>query len=156
MNNAAPAVALLLLVGCAQTPSTPLAVAPPVADVKAQIVANEAAWAAAANRGDAAGLAAMYTDNATLLPPGAEMQKGRAAIEKTFAAIVHSGVKNFSLTTVDVAQLAPSSVQEIGQFSLVAPAPKHKSAKVYGKYVSIWKLVDGKWLLDVDTWNMDR
>jgi hypothetical protein len=28
--------------------------------------------------------------------------------------------------------------------------------KVYGKYVSIWKLVDGKWLLDVDTWNMNK
>jgi len=134
----------------------PPAVAPPVVDLKAQISANEAAWAAAANRGDAAALAAMYTDTATLLPPGADMQKGRAAIEKTFGSIGHSGVRNYSLTTLDVAQLGPDTVQEIGQFSLDAPGPKKKWVKVYGKYVSIWKLVDGKWLLDVDTWNMNK
>jgi ketosteroid isomerase-like protein len=51
--------------------------------LKAQIVANNAAWAAAANNGDAAGVAAMYTENATMVPPGQNSvrQVGRAAIE---------------------------------------------------------------------------
>jgi ketosteroid isomerase-like protein len=32
-------------------------------------------------RGDAAALAGMYTEDASLLPPGAEMIRGRAAIQ---------------------------------------------------------------------------
>lgn len=147
---------LLLLFGCAQPMPAPPGVAPPVADLKAQISANEAAWAAAANRGDAAAVAAMYTDTATMLPPGADIQKGRAAIEKTIGSIGRTGVRNFTLTTLDVEQLGPNTAREIGQFSLDAPGPKKKSVKVYGKYATIWKHVDGKWLLDVDIWNMNK
>jgi uncharacterized protein (TIGR02246 family) len=147
---------LLLLFGCAQPTPAPSGIAPPVVDLKAQISANEAAWAAAANRGDVAAVAAMYTDTATMLPPGADIQKGRAAIEKTVGSIGRSGVRNFTLTTLDVEQLGPSAVREIGQFSLDAPGPKKKWVKVYGKYATVWKLVDGKWLLDVDIWNMNK
>ena len=147
---------LLLMFGCAQPTPAPLSAAPPVVDLKAQISANEAAWAAAANRGDAAAVAAMYTDSATMLPPGADIQKGRSAIEKTVGSIGRSGVRNFTLTTLDVEQLGPNAAREIGQFTLDAPGPKKKSVKVYGKYATVWKLVDGKWLLDVDIWNMNR
>jgi uncharacterized protein (TIGR02246 family) len=156
MKKAAPAAVLLLLFGCTQPTPAPPMVAPPVVDLKAQISANEAAWAAAANRGDAAAVAAMYTENATMLPPGADMQKGRAAIEKTVGSIGHSGVRNFTLTTLDVEQLGPNAAREIGEFSLDAPGPKKKPVKVYGKYATVWKQVGGKWLLDVDIWNMNK
>jgi uncharacterized protein (TIGR02246 family) len=149
MKNAMLAVALLLLFGCAQP-------APSAADLKTQIDANNAAWAAAANRGDAAAVAAMYTETATMLPPGMPVQKGRAAIEKTVSAIGGSGIRNFALTSVDVAQVGPDTAREIGRFSLEAPAPKKHWVKVEGKYVVVWKLVGGKWLLDVDIWNTNK
>jgi len=142
---------LLLLFGCAQPAPTP-----PAPDLKAQIDANNAAWAAAANRGDAAAVAAMYTETATMLPPGVDMQKGRAAIQKTIANIGGSGIKNFALTTVDVAQVGPDTAREIGRFSLDAPGPRKHWVKVEGKYVVVWKLVGGKWLLDVDIWNTNK
>jgi hypothetical protein len=65
MRNAAFAAVMILLVGCAQP-----AVVAPAPDLKSQIDANNAAWSAAANRGDAAAIAAMYTETATMLPPG--------------------------------------------------------------------------------------
>lgn len=146
---------LLLLVGCAQP--APPAPAAPVADLKAQIDANNAAWSAAANRGDAAGVAAMYTENATMLPPGAGIQNGRAAIQKTIEAIGRSGVRNFALQSVAVDRIGPDTAREIGQFTLDAPGPVKKHwVKVYGKYVVIWKLVDGKWMLDTDVWNTNK
>ena len=151
MKHVMLAATALVLFGCAQ-PMT----APPAPSLKAQIDANNAAWAAAANRGDAAGVAAMYTENATMLPPGMEMQKGRAAIEKTVAAIGGSGVRNFALTAVDVAQVGPDTAREIGRFTAEAPAPKKKWVTLSGKYVVIWKQVAGKWLLDVDIWNLNR
>ena len=38
-------------------------------------------WAQAFNKGDAKALAAMYTEDAYVLPPGANMVHGRSAIE---------------------------------------------------------------------------
>ena len=98
----------------------------------------------------------MYTENASMLPPGMEMRKGRAAIEKTIAAIGGSGVRNFALTAIDVSQVSPDTAREIGRFRLETPAPKKKWVTVNGKYVVVWKQVAGKWLLDVDIWNLNR
>jgi uncharacterized protein (TIGR02246 family) len=151
MKNAMLAAALLLLFGCAQPQPVP-----PVPDLKAQIDANNAAWVAAANRGDAAAVAALYTETATMLPPGTQMQQGRAAIEKTVAGLGRSGIRNFRVASVDVAQVGPDTAREIGRFSLDAPGPKKHWVKVEGKYVVVWKLVGGKWLLDVDIWNTNK
>ena len=120
MRNAIFAAAILLLFGCAQPA--------PVPDLKAQIDANNAAWSAAANRGDAAGV----------------------------AAIGGSGVRNFALAALDVGQVGPDTAREIGQFSAEAPGPKKQMVRLEGKYVVVWKLVGGKWLLDVDIWNANK
>jgi uncharacterized protein (TIGR02246 family) len=149
MKNAMFAAAVLLLFGCAQP-------APLAPDLKARIDANNTAWAAAANRGDAAAVAAMYTENATMLPPGMEMQIGRAAIEKTVAALGHSGIRNFALASVDVVQVGPDTAREIGRFSLDARDPKKHWVMVEGKYVVVWKLIGGKWMLVVDIWNTNK
>jgi uncharacterized protein (TIGR02246 family) len=151
MRATIAAVGVLLLFGCAQSNTNA-----PGSDLKSQIDANDAAWAAAANRGDAAAIAAMYTETATMLPPGTPIQKGRAAIEKTVATLGKTGTKNFSLTSIDVSQIGPDTAREIGQYSLDAPGPRKKFVKVEGKYVVIWKLVGGKWLLDVDIWNPNK
>jgi uncharacterized protein (TIGR02246 family) len=152
MRNIAFAAVTVLLFGCAQ----PAAVVAPAPDLKSQIDAHNAAWAAAANRGDGAAVAAMYTENATMLPPGMDMQKGRTAIEKTVAAWAGAGVKNFQLTAIDVAQIGPDTAREIGRFSADVSAPKKKLVKIEGKYVVVWKLAGGKWLLDTDIWNNNK
>ncbi len=153
MKRATFAATLLLLFGCAQSTPPPTA---PIPDLKVQIDANNAAWSAAANRGDAAAVAAMYTETATMLPPGMDIQKGRAAIEKTIAAIGGSGVRNFALTAIDVSQVAPDTAREIGRFTAQAPGPRKRLVTLNGKYVVIWKQVAGKWLLDVDIWNLNK
>jgi hypothetical protein len=59
-----------------------LAVAPPaVAQSKATMQQLNDRWAEAFNKGDAAAVAAMYTADAYVLPAGAEIVKGRPAIE---------------------------------------------------------------------------
>ena len=45
-------------------------------------------WDAAFNKGDAAALAAMYAEDAYVLPPGAEMVRGRAAIQDFWGGAV--------------------------------------------------------------------
>src|SRR5262249_24551032 len=48
---------------------------------EAEIEAVNAKWIECFNKGDFAGLASLYTDDATAFPPGSGMVKGRAAIE---------------------------------------------------------------------------
>ena len=47
---------------------------------KAEIVRVNAQWMNFFNKGDFVGVASLYTDDATALPPGSAMVKGRAAI----------------------------------------------------------------------------
>ena len=152
MKHAMLAAAVLLLFGCAQPVGTP----PPSPDLKAQIDANNAAWSAAANRGDAAAVAAMYTENANMLPPGMDIQHGRAAIEQTVASFGKAGVRNFVLTAVDVAPVGPDTAREIGRFTAEVAAPHKKVVPLAGKYVVVWKHVGDKWLMDVDIWNSNK
>ena len=152
MKHAMLAATALLLFGCAQPIGTP----PPVPDLKAQIVANNAAWSAAANRGDAAGVAAMYTENANMLPPGMDIQHGRAAIEQTVATLGKAGVRNFALTAVDVVPAGSDTAREIGRFTADVAGPRKKLVSIAGKYVVVWKHVGDKWLLDTDIWNLNK
>jgi uncharacterized protein (TIGR02246 family) len=47
---------------------------------KSEIEAVNAKWIEFFNKGDFAGMASLYTDDATAFPPGSGMVKGRAAI----------------------------------------------------------------------------
>src|SRR5882762_9140433 len=55
--------------------------APALAQDKATIQKLNDRFVAAFNKGDAAAIATMYTDDAVVLPPGSEMVKGKTAIE---------------------------------------------------------------------------
>ena len=144
-------VTMLVLIGSAHAADPT-----PAADVKARIMAANDAWVAAFGKGDAAGLAALYTETATMLPPGADMQKGRAAIASFIKAVMGMGLTNVALTTEDVVRTGPSAAREIGRVAYEVPDAQKKLVKMEGKYVVNWRLVKGKWMLDTDIWNMNK
>jgi hypothetical protein len=59
------------------------AVITPAFAQKAEIEAVNAKWIDFFNKGDFAGVASLYTEDASAFPPGSGMVKGRAAIEGT-------------------------------------------------------------------------
>jgi len=74
--------------------------APALAQDKATIEKPNDAWTAAFNKGDAAAVAAMYTEDAYVLPPGSDMVKGRSAIEAFWRqAAQQMGMRNSQLST---------------------------------------------------------
>lgn len=110
-------------------------------------------WSAAFNKGDAVAVAAMYAGDAYVLPAGAEMAKGRAAIRKFWADAVQQ-LGDAKLTTVDVQKLGPAAAREIGTFTFrTKGAAPHE---VTGKYAVVWRKIGGKWLLATDIWNMNK
>src|SRR3954468_16769452 len=74
-------------------------------------------FAAAFHRGDYAAVAGMYAEDAQLLPSGAEMMRGRAAIQ-AFWTKAGEGISEAKLTTLEVAPLGDAAAREIGAFSL--------------------------------------
>ena len=102
---------------------------------KAEIEAVNATWIECFNKGDFAGLAALYTDNATAFPPGSAMVQGRAAIEAMWKNMAEQ-ITDPKLTTLDVKALGPSAAREIGTFSLKTKGPRPQ--EVTGKYLVVW------------------
>lgn len=107
----------------------------------------------AVRQGDAAALAALYTDDATLLPPDSEMIKGKQGIEAFWSGGFQMGIKDVVLTTVDVFG-SGDLAYEIGKANITIQLEGQEPIEQKGKYVVVWKqAADGLWKLHVDIWN---
>jgi uncharacterized protein (TIGR02246 family) len=130
-----------------------LGAAPALAQSKAAIEKLNDAWMAAFNKGDAAALAALYTEDAYVLPPGSAMVKGRAAIEAFWRQAAQQ-MSDAKLTTVDVLPLGRSAAREIGTVTLKTKSQPPQ--EVVGKYVVVWRKSGRDWQLATDIWNTDK
>jgi uncharacterized protein (TIGR02246 family) len=117
---------------------------------QAEIEAANAKWIDFFNKGDFAGIATLYTEDATAFPPGSAMVKGRAAIEVMWKTMSEQ-LGDPKLTTLDVKSLGPSAAREIGTFSVKAKGSDPR--EVTGKYVVVWEKVGTDWKLATDIWN---
>lgn len=151
------AAAFLMIASCkpATDSNATTAEAPKVdlAQVKAEIQAVETAWATAQNAKDINALMAMYADDAISMTDGAPSLNGKAAI-KTYQeaefAKAPEGL-NSSYTVQDVYGDG-ETVTEVG-----TGVTKDASGAVVrtGKYVAIWKKMDGKYLCIREIYNND-
>ena len=117
---------------------------------KAEVEAVNARWTEFFNKGEFAGVASLYTEDATAFPPGSGMVKGRAAIAAMWKGMAEQ-VADPKLTTLDVKPLGPSAAREIGTFSLKTKGPEPK--EISGKYVVVWEKIGNDWKLAADIWN---
>jgi uncharacterized protein (TIGR02246 family) len=122
----------------------------PAAAQKAEIDAANAKWVEYFNKGDFAGIASLYTTDASAFPPGAAMVKGAAAIGAMWKSTAEQ-VSDPRITTLDVKLLGPSAAREIGTYSLKTKGTT--SQEITGKYVVIWEKVGDDWKLATDIWN---
>jgi ketosteroid isomerase-like protein len=94
----------------------------------------------------------VYTPDAQILPPGADMIQGVAAIKNFWQqAILGLDVQDASLVTVS-AESAGDTVVEIGKAALSLASGQ----VVPVKYVVHWKLHEGAWKWHTDIWNMNQ
>ena len=127
--------------------------APAVAQDKATIQSLNDKFAQAFDAGDAAAVAALYADDAVILPPGPEMMKGKSAIQKFWKGAAEQ-LGNGKLTTVDVKPLGSERAQEIGTFTFRTKGSQPQ--EITGKYVVVWEKVGGEWKLATDIWNTNK
>lgn len=110
--------------------------------VRAAIEAANAAISAAAAKGDAAALAAMYATDALVMPAGSEPVRGADAILKFWQSSL-AGIGGVTLKTVDLFDQG-STATEVGQYEL---RDKTGRAIDHGKYIVVWRKEAGKWKL---------
>jgi ketosteroid isomerase-like protein len=124
-------------------------------DLKTEIDMANQKFGAAYDKGDAAAIARLYTPQATIFPPGADMATGRDDIQKVWAGAIQSGLKFTGLQTILVEQYG-NAAREIGRFTAESPNAQKQMTKLVGKYVVIWKRLNGTWMLDSDIWNLNQ
>jgi uncharacterized protein (TIGR02246 family) len=97
--------------------------------------------------GDARGVSELYTEDAQVVAPGAEVARGRAAI----AAYWAGGMK----TTRGV-RLETAHVESSGDLAFedgVVHLEGSDGTKSSARYVVVWKRSGGRWLMHRDVWN---
>jgi uncharacterized protein (TIGR02246 family) len=117
---------------------------------KAEIDAINAKWMEFFNKGDFAGIAQLYTEDAMVLPPGSGVVKGRAAIGAMWKSMAEQ-VSDPKIAALDVKMIGPAAAREVGTFSLKTKGPAPQD--VTGKYVVVWEKVGNDWKLATDIWN---
>jgi ketosteroid isomerase-like protein len=99
--------------------------------------------------GDAAGLAALYTEHGQLLPTQSEVIEGKLGIQSFWQGVMDMGITAAHLETLE-AEDHGDTAHEVGQYTLEG-AGGHVRDR--GKYVVIWKHAGGQWKLHRDIWN---
>ena len=111
---------------------------------------------AAFDRGDAGAIAALSTEDATMLPPNSPAVKGKQAIEADYKRLFEMGVRNGSLDTVEVGSDGDLAYH-VGTYSLDVPSKDGTSERDTGKFVDIYKRqADGSWKIHVSINNSDE
>jgi len=110
--------------------------ASPASADEAAIRAQTTSWVKAYNGGDAKAVAALYAEDALLLPPGAPGVRGRAAILEFIAKDAADSKAAGAVFAVDPKTVKGAVVEN-------------------GKFLSVSRKKDGKWLYIRDTWNAD-
>lgn len=112
-----------------------------------------AAWAEAFATGDGDRVAALYAEDAVVLPSGAPPLRGREEIARFWQGFMDSGAARVQLTTDEAMPAGASTIPERGHLAVF---DANGATVGEGKYVVVWTLHGDRWLLTWDIWNEDE
>jgi ketosteroid isomerase-like protein len=144
MKSVRVPLALLLtvaLAACNQGPKHD-----PAADA-ASLDKAAAGWEAAYNGKNAAAVAAIYSEDGQLLPPGAAAVNGRAAIQEFWGHDIETQWAQIAIKA-ETSEVAGDWAYRSGSFGV-------ESVGFTGKFLEVWKRSGDRWLLHKDIWNAD-
>ena len=125
------------------------------ADESGRIRAGTASWMQSFNSGNAGAVAALYADDAVLMPPNAALARGVVAIKAAIANEIAGAKKNgvtLAQGTLDEINIVGDMAWHSGSYVVKDKAGKAVDA---GKYLEVWEKKGGKWRMVRDMWNSD-
>lgn len=99
--------------------------------------------------GDSAAIDAMFTPDASSFPPGANAAIGLPAIHALTMDYLEAGITEFREETTALYGNAEYVIDE-GTY-VMTYGPNHVTER--GKYVNVWKQVNGSWKIRSNIWN---
>ena len=108
-------------------------------------------YQAALKARDAAKVAALYAADAVLMPPDAPAVKGRSAIQQDQA-------RSFKESPEAELTITPVSSETSGDLGYIQGefVFKDRNLHMKGKYVEVWKRVNGEWKILYDIYNSNE
>ena len=107
----------------------------------------------AVTRGDATGVARIFTSDAKLMVPGFETITGREAIQKFFQAGLSGGIlKGITFTPID---LTGETVGLLAETGTVTTLDADGNEKDRSRYVIVWKREESAWRIHRDIVNSE-
>lgn len=117
---------------------------------RAAIEAGAGQFAERFAAGDAAGIAALYSEEAKAFPPGGETASGQAAIRELWAGAL-AGVPGARIAiTVDEVLSDGGYAIEVGRYTMTDAAG---ATLEQGKYVATWRREGEAWRVYREIWN---
>jgi len=105
-------------------------------------------WEKAYNEKNADAIAALYTDDAQLLPPGAPEVSGRDAIRAYFANDIETQWARMTVQST-ASHIGGDWAWRSGTWSA------ESVPLVAGKYLEVWRRTPDGWRMHKDIWNVD-
>ena len=139
--------ALICLVLCMVCTTQQMQLDP--AQLRTEIQAANEKFMATFKAGDAAGLAALYTADAKIMPPNSDFVTGAETIQNFWQILIDMGIAAAKLEIVEVEGYGDTAI-EASTFKMFDAEGQTID---YGKYIVIWKQVEGEWKLHRDIFN---
>lgn len=138
------------------TPAPPEAAAPADAAAEEQAIrAQVARWHDLIKAKDAAAIAQLYVEDGAFMPPNAPIAKGRAAIEQNWGGMIATPGFELAISPEQIVVASSGDLaMDRGTYRLTV-APDGKEQVDTGKYVVVWRKVDGEWKAAADIINSD-
>tara|TARA_Y100000746_G_scaffold212992_1_gene205217 strand:+ start:631 stop:1008 length:378 start_codon:yes stop_codon:yes gene_type:complete len=114
-----------------------------------EITRTNELFSEAFKRGDAEGVANLYTEAGQLGPANSDFLTGRSAIQGFIQGMMDSGIQSIQLITNELEEFDDTAI-EIGRFVLKTGDNQIADE---GKFIVIWKLESGNWKLHRDIIN---
>ena len=118
---------------------------------KQEIAAANLAFETAVSKSDSVGFASLYTTDTKWMNPNEPSVEGRAALVSHISQQLKAGIASAKLNTVEVWG-DENYVTEEGNFQIFT---KDGTQIDKGKYLILWKRVDGKLMFHRDIYNSD-
>lgn len=165
MTRLTASALLLLAAACAPaeedaatTPATETAASAETAavDVAAEeqrIRELDRQWVAALEGGDAEAVVALYAPDGRMMAPNAEAAEGPDALRQAWSQLLQMpGLSlTFQPTEIEVASNGEMAY-DIGTYEMSFDGPDG-TIQDEGKYITVWKKVDGQWKVAADMFN---
>jgi len=122
-------------------------------DIRKVIEANNSKWNDAFNRGDARTLAALYVNDAKLLPPTNAVVSGSQAIQAFWESLIKNGFGNHAIDIVEVRAVGDVAY-EAAKWRATGPGKDGGQQSYAGNLVNVFERQrDGTWKSRLHTWN---